>query len=97
MLHNHQSWRIIEAIMAAYGKAYFWNLAYACRQHKHMGLTAGMLRPQFATGQRTSHHRAVGGEGDIVRLAMRRAHRHRDFTRADIHAVNGLGVHAAHI
>jgi len=38
-LHNLQSWRIIEAIMAAFGKAYFWDLVYACRLHRHCGRT----------------------------------------------------------
>jgi hypothetical protein len=37
--HNQQSWLIIEAILTAYGKAYFWDLVYACRHHRHCGRT----------------------------------------------------------
>ncbi len=35
MSHNLKSWRIIEAILTAYGKADFWDLAVAVRGHKH--------------------------------------------------------------
>ena len=33
--HNLQSWRIIEAILDAYGCADFWDLSVAVRDHKH--------------------------------------------------------------
>lgn len=33
--HNAVSWAIIEAIMAAYGSADYWDLACACRGHLH--------------------------------------------------------------
>jgi hypothetical protein len=33
--HNQKSWKIIEAILDAYGSADFWDLAVAVRQHKH--------------------------------------------------------------
>jgi hypothetical protein len=33
--HNLASWRVIEAILAAYGTADFWDLAVAVRGHKH--------------------------------------------------------------
>jgi hypothetical protein len=33
--HNEVSWRIIVAIMEAYGSADYWDLACACRGHLH--------------------------------------------------------------
>ena len=33
--HNYVSWKIIEAILEAYGSADFWDLAAAVRGHKH--------------------------------------------------------------
>lgn len=33
--HNLASWKIIEAILDAYGVADFWDLAVAVRGHKH--------------------------------------------------------------
>ncbi len=33
--HNLVSWKIIEAILDAYGVADFWDLAVAVRGHKH--------------------------------------------------------------
>jgi hypothetical protein len=35
MAHNLQSWRIIQAILDAYGSADFWDLSVAVRGHKH--------------------------------------------------------------
>jgi len=32
---NAASWRIIEAMITAYGPRDFWDLAVACRDHKH--------------------------------------------------------------
>jgi hypothetical protein len=42
--HNHVSWKIIEAILAADGTADFWDLAVAVRGHKHG--TKGVRGPQ---------------------------------------------------
>ena len=42
--HNLASWRIIEAILDAYGTADFWDLAVAVRGHKHG--TKGVKDPQ---------------------------------------------------
>lgn len=33
--HNFVSWKIIEAILTAYGTADFWDLSVAVRGHKH--------------------------------------------------------------
>ena len=43
-LHNRASWKIIEAILDAYGTADFWDLAVAVRGHKHG--TKGAKGPQ---------------------------------------------------
>lgn len=39
--NNLASWRVIDAILEAYGEADFWDLAVAVRGHKHYGETAG--------------------------------------------------------
>lgn len=35
MPHNLASWKVIEAILTAYGTADFWDLSVAVRGHKH--------------------------------------------------------------
>ena len=43
--HNLESWRIVEAILLAYGTADFWDLSVAVRGHKH-GTRSGSNSPQ---------------------------------------------------
>ena len=44
--HNEGSWRIIYAIMLAYGSARFWDLCAAVRGHRHMDREKTGLGPQ---------------------------------------------------
>ena len=46
VVHNEVSWRIVKAILDAYGEADFWDLAVACRGHRHYGRADSGRPPQ---------------------------------------------------